>query len=186
MTAMREPNGFASQTARHARRGALTWRRPLPAYLATSSRGTIPHLTPDNILLHTKISSIHVGLEDFLTRHAADSPVLGIEIPLQKYLGYPDSSEIMLSARRTNPVPIHASWSDKIDIQTVDGRSSLTIDAFTRVIRQMKLRKNDTVISIPDFTEQPGIKRLAKMVERTQLWLSTLLKSEVLRTLWWY
>jgi len=159
---------------------SFTWRRPFPTYIATSSRGSVPHLTSDNIRSHTKIGSVHVGLEDFLNGRVANSPILGIEIPLQKYLAYPESTEIILSARRANPVPINSSWDDKIEIQTVDGRNPLPVDVFFKAVKQMKLRSSDTVVSIPDFTEQPGAKRLMKMVERTQRWLNSLLKCEVI------
>lgn len=159
---------------------SFTWRRPLPTFIATTSRGSVPHLTSDNLHLHTKIPSVHLGLEDFLNGRAADSPILGITVPLQKYLAFPESMDVILSARRANPVPINASWDNKIEIQTVDGRNPLLIDVFIKAVKQVKLRNNDVVISIPDFTETPGSKRVVKMVERTQRWLSMLLRSEAL------
>lgn len=35
-----------------------------PHFLANTSRGSIPHLTPDNVVRHTQISGIYVALED--------------------------------------------------------------------------------------------------------------------------
>jgi queuine tRNA-ribosyltransferase len=37
---------------------------PTPNYVATTSRGVVPHLTQDNIAKHTAIRSMYFGLED--------------------------------------------------------------------------------------------------------------------------
>jgi hypothetical protein len=86
---------------------------------------------------------------------------------------------VVFAARRANPVPINSSWNDKIEINTVDGRTSLPIEVFINAIQQVKLRQQDIVISIPDTTQSPGVKRLGKMVERTQRWLDMLLNTNV-------
>src|SRR5208282_921214 len=99
---------------------SFKWSRPLPTFMATSSRGSIPHLTPDKIHQHSNIPSVHVGLEDFITSSVQDSPILSIETTLQRYLAYPQSTSLVLSARRANPVPINASWDDRIEINTID------------------------------------------------------------------
>lgn len=157
----------------------FSWRRPLPSFVAPSSRGSVPHLIPDNFHSHTNIPSVQVALEDFITSPPHNSPVFSIGIPLQKYLAYPEHTVMLFSARRANPLPINASWNDKIEIQTVDGRSPLPIDLFISAVHQLHLRQEDIVISVPDITETPGTKRLAKMVARTQSWLDTLLKLNV-------
>jgi hypothetical protein len=87
--------------------------------------------------------------------------------------------EVVLSARRSNPVPVNASWDDKVEVQTVDGRNTLPVELFISAVEHFKLRKNDIVISITDSTESPGTKRLVKMVERTQRWLLKLIQSNV-------
>jgi hypothetical protein len=84
---------------------------------------------------------------------------------------------MVLGARRANPVPINASWDNKIEVQTVDGRNPLDVEVFIRGVKKLGLRDEDVVISIPDVTEAPGVKRLSKMVERTQRWLNLLLQS---------
>lgn len=86
---------------------------------------------------------------------------------------------MILGARRANPVPINASWDNKIEVQTVDGRNPLPLEVFVEGLRKLGLREGDVVVSVPDVTEAPGVKRLAKMVERTQRWLKQLLQSEV-------
>jgi hypothetical protein len=158
---------------------SFQWTRPLPTYVVPSSRGSIPHLTPDNLHLHTNIPYAHIGLEDFITPPASNSPILGIQTSLHKYLAYPESTTVVFAARRANPVPINSSWNDKIEINTVDGRNSLPIEVFINAIQQVKLRQQDIVISIPDTTESPGVKRLGKMVDRTQRWLDMLLNTNV-------
>lgn len=35
-----------------------------PHYLASTSRGAIPHLTPDNVAAHSDIPGVYVPLED--------------------------------------------------------------------------------------------------------------------------
>jgi queuine tRNA-ribosyltransferase accessory subunit len=35
-----------------------------PNYCAVSSRGVVPHLTPDNIAKHTSLTSAYMALED--------------------------------------------------------------------------------------------------------------------------
>lgn len=35
-----------------------------PNYIAVSSRGAIPHLTPDNVARHTSFDAVYMALED--------------------------------------------------------------------------------------------------------------------------
>lgn len=35
-----------------------------PGFLAISSRGVVPHITPDVLSDHTQICGVHIGLED--------------------------------------------------------------------------------------------------------------------------
>jgi len=153
--------------------------RPFPSYIATSSRGSIPHLTPDNIQSHTAIPCVHVGLEDFVMSLAAKSPILSIQPRIQQFLGLPEHISVFFAARRANPLPINASWDDRVEINTIDGRTTLLIETFLRAVRQAKLREEDVVIGVPDITETPGVKRLMKMIQRTQNWLALLLEQNV-------
>ena len=160
-------------------KSTFKWTRPPPKFIATSSRGSIPHLTPDHIDRHTSLSSVHIGLEDFITIPAPKSALLSIPIRLQQYLAYPEKTTLVFSARRANPVPINSSWDDKIEVQTIQGQTSLPVELYINAIRQVGLREQDIVISLPDVTESPGVKRMSKMVERTQRWLKALLESNV-------
>lgn len=162
------------QTKKH-----FTWPRPMPSLIATSSRGTIPHLTPENLSSHTGIKTVHIGLEDFLTPPAQNSAILQIPVPLHQYLAYPPEMELVLGPRRANPVAINVSWDNRIEIQTVDGRNPLLIETFVEAVGKLGLREKDTVIGVVDSTEAPGVKRLSKMVERTKTWLQQLLESNV-------
>jgi queuine tRNA-ribosyltransferase len=83
-----------------------------------------------------------------------------------------------LAARRANPLPINASWDDRIEINTIDGRSQLPIETALKAVSQAKLREGDVVIGVPDMTEAPGVKRLMKMIQRTEKWLSLLLEQK--------
>src|SRR5579859_6728424 len=124
---------------------SLKWSRPLPSFIATSSRGSIPHLTPENLHLHTPISSVHIGLEDFITPPANQSAIFDIPVPLQRYLAFPEKIKVILGARRSNPVPINASWDTKIEVQTVDGRNSLPMQVFVEGVSKLGLRDGDVI-----------------------------------------
>jgi Queuine tRNA-ribosyltransferase len=158
----------------------FSWSRPPPTFIVPTSRGSVPHLTPDNLHLHTNIPTVHIGLEDFITPPAQNSAILSIQSSLHQYLAFPERTQLFFSARKANPVPINASWNDKIEVHTVDGRCPVQVDTIVNAVKQVHLRDTDAVISIPDTTESPGVKRLGKMVERTQKWLDLLLKSNVL------
>lgn len=40
-----------------------------PSYVAVTSRGTVPHLTTDNLVKHTSIESAYLALEDCTFTH---------------------------------------------------------------------------------------------------------------------
>ena len=86
---------------------------------------------------------------------------------------------LVFGARRANPVPINSSWDDKIELHTIQGQTSLPVEVFISAIQNVRLREQDVVISLPDIMETPGVKRMSKMVERTQKWLKALLNSSV-------
>lgn len=60
------PNALNADS--HARTGklALEGRRAVetPNFLAITSRGAVPHITPDVLLEHTGIGGVHMALED--------------------------------------------------------------------------------------------------------------------------
>jgi queuine tRNA-ribosyltransferase accessory subunit len=45
---------------------SLNGRRDLetPNFFAVTSRGVVPHLTPDGVSAHTRIGGVHLALED--------------------------------------------------------------------------------------------------------------------------
>lgn len=69
-----DPNVAGPRLGRLSRAG----RRDLdtPNFLAVSSRGVVPHLTPDVISAHTCIRGVHMALEDCESARNA-SRVLG-------------------------------------------------------------------------------------------------------------
>ena len=42
-------------------------RIPTPNYVVPTSRGVVPHLTPDLLQRHTKIGTVYVALEDCMS-----------------------------------------------------------------------------------------------------------------------
>jgi queuine tRNA-ribosyltransferase subunit QTRTD1 len=57
-----DPNAAGPRLGRlsiHGRRGLET-----PNFFAVTSRGVVPHLTPDVISAHTQMGGVHMALED--------------------------------------------------------------------------------------------------------------------------
>lgn len=58
----------AAPSESSARLGQLTLQQKhrinTPHYIVSTSRGAIPHLSPDNIIRHTRISAVYFALED--------------------------------------------------------------------------------------------------------------------------
>jgi queuine tRNA-ribosyltransferase accessory subunit len=69
-----------NQCATGSRIGQLlrVGRKPIetPNYVATTSRGVVPHISPDTLRKHTAVSSIHVALEDCEQPHLTPTLVL--------------------------------------------------------------------------------------------------------------
>ncbi|KAG5987400.1 hypothetical protein E4U43_005085, partial [Claviceps pusilla] len=60
------PSGAAAGCVARLGRLSIPGRRPIdtPNYTAITSRGVIPHLTPDNVTKHTNLTSAYMALED--------------------------------------------------------------------------------------------------------------------------
>lgn len=60
------PSPPASDSSARLGRLALPGRTPIatPGYVAVSSRGAVPHLTPDVLSRHTDIAGSYMALED--------------------------------------------------------------------------------------------------------------------------
>ncbi|KAK9360224.1 hypothetical protein V1504DRAFT_440575 [Lipomyces starkeyi] len=175
---------------------------PTPNFILPTSRGTIPHITPDNARKHVAAPAVFVCLEDFVDRNAMKSPIAQSKHTIRDYISLlPPLSNpthqipIFLSARRSCPVPTSQPNSENtISIVTNDGFRQLPISDYFTLISQLK--DEETVIVAPvDLpllippsnvldarrASKPwkhiGGNRARKMVTRNEQWVVSTLKN---------
>ncbi|GAB7364267.1 hypothetical protein MBLNU230_g4815t1 [Neophaeotheca triangularis] len=159
------------------RLGQLTFpnRPPIetPNYLALTSRGTVPHLTQDNLNRSTAIPGVYAGLEDFIER--ADAPIYHVPVAekLRRFIALPKSSVLVLGARRALPVQAPAATpntENTIAVCTSVGFTNLRAEEFAA--RSEELRP-DVVVAMADvpFKRALGSKRIEKATDRSIQWV---------------
>lgn len=142
-----------------------------PCFFLPTSRGTVPHLTPDNVE-EFDIPALYVGLEDCLDRLEA-SPILTNEGTIKKWIAAPSVQPTLLAPRRTSPLPSVSAGQSHINIVTASGAKKLTNDLYIKAV--LKLCP-ELVIPLNDTpTSPPGVKRKPKIVERSVNWTTELL-----------
>ncbi|EED17896.1 tRNA-guanine transglycosylase family protein [Talaromyces stipitatus ATCC 10500] len=150
-------------------------RKPIrtPHYITITSRGTVPHISPDIVRNSTAIGSLYVGLEDFLDKAPRTIPILNIpqshprESRLRKFIAAQDDDVLILASRRAQPVVTpQANTPNSITILTSAGSYILEHAKWLETIQELR---PDIVIGFADLTpgHVPGVKRRAKMVDRT-------------------
>ncbi|KAK9476544.1 tRNA-guanine(15) transglycosylase-like protein [Lipomyces japonicus] len=159
-----------------------------PNFLIPTSRGTIQHLTPDNVQRHVKVPGVYIGLEDFLDRSASRTQLTEASTTLRDYVsllpqnGLPDSLiPIFLAVRRSNPVPAtHANSDTNVAMATSDGFNSLPLTEFFSIVQRLK-DSATVVISPLDAPTLPvskiGGNRVKKMISRNERWSLATLKT---------
>ncbi|KAI5854187.1 tRNA-guanine(15) transglycosylase-like protein [Tricharina praecox] len=168
----------ATATAHGARLGRLVARNvqiDTPAFLAPTSRGVVPHLSHDNLRDHTDIRGVYAALEDFIEKGIPGSPAFQFPGPLRAFTGQPSSSLLFLAARRCPPVPAPATNTDhSISMLTSVGFRELEVNDYISCLSHLQ---PDAVIGLADIpAKKAGKNRMPKMVDRTELWLETLLR----------
>ncbi|KAI0099557.1 tRNA-guanine transglycosylase [Hypoxylon sp. NC0597] len=169
---------------------ALPKRKPIdtPNYIGLTSRGAIPHMTPDVIAKHTELSGSYMALEDFVERSQkrVDPAIFNIEPEgkeiLHAYTATPTPIVTVLGARRHPAVvaPM-GNGKDYVSIYTSTGFQSLKNKEYCRAIERLQ---PDIAIPLADLTfgnshirdKLPNPKRQRRMVERTEDWLAELIK----------
>ncbi|KAK9464264.1 tRNA-guanine(15) transglycosylase-like protein [Lipomyces arxii] len=159
-----------------------------PNIIIPTSRGTIPHLTPENVQKHVETPAVFVGLEDFIERVPMKSPIAQFGHSLREYISLlPSSHEIpiFLAPRRSCPIPTSQQNSDKtFSIVTTDGFRQFEVIEYLTLAST--LADKDTVILAP--VDMPmlisttkseggyspwkhiGGNRVRKMVVRNEMW----------------
>ena len=97
---------------------------------------------------------------------------------LQQFLAFPESSKIVLGARRSNARLIKDCDDMGPDVCTVEGRRKMEFSMYLDIASRF-LRPEDALISLADVPESPGRKRLSKMVDRTWRWFDQTLKKGI-------
>ncbi|KAF2448602.1 tRNA-guanine transglycosylase [Karstenula rhodostoma CBS 690.94] len=164
------------------RLGRLTLpsRKPIltPAFLANTSRGVVPHMSPDNFRKYAGSNGVYVGLEDFVEKHPEKTPPIfeyNVPEPLRKFAALPQDTPLVLGARRTPPIPTPAAHTNTaISLLTSVGYKSVSSEYYAAAARKLQ---PDVVVGMADIPfGQPaiGIKRKDKMSDRTEAWLRDL------------
>ncbi|PHH69431.1 hypothetical protein CDD82_7772 [Ophiocordyceps australis] len=161
-------------------RVAFPGRRAIdtPSFIAVTSRGAVPHLTPDNLAQHTSVGAAYMALEDFIERK--DPPIYHTPCHdgrrLHGFTAMPTDRVAVLGARRCPPVPTPTGNSAKaINMFPSTGFTSLPIPQYAAAVESLR---PDVVIAPGDAllsNTTPASKKLAKMAERTEEWLDCFL-----------
>ncbi|APA05934.1 hypothetical protein sscle_01g007040 [Sclerotinia sclerotiorum 1980 UF-70] len=155
-----------------------------PDFLAITSRGVIPHMTPDVIAAHARLPGVHFALEDFIEKSnkTTISPILnfpGAEPPLHAFTGLSRSAISILAPRRTPAVTApNGNSNTAISIFTSTGFQPLSNKSYVDSIETLC---PDIAIALADipYSTVAGAKRTAKMGDRSGQWLAQLLSDKV-------
>ncbi|KAK4242517.1 tRNA-guanine(15) transglycosylase-like protein [Achaetomium macrosporum] len=170
-------------TARLGRLG-FAGRLPFdtPNFIGVTSRGALPHLTPDNVSKHLQVSGAYMALEDFIERPQAYSkrtpPIFETpmtakhDTPLHRFTAMPPSGTTVLSARRLPAVqsPM-GNTNASISVFTSTGFQVLTTNEYLSAVQTLR---PDIAIPPADLTHSPitpNSKRALRMAERTDEWV---------------
>ncbi|KAK2759656.1 tRNA-guanine transglycosylase family protein [Colletotrichum kahawae] len=149
-----------------------------PNYIATGSRGIVPHITPDNLAKHTSFGATYMALEDFIEKKkpSALSIPSGDQRPLHAFTCLPDSIATVLAPRRNPAIktPV-GNRNTTISIFTSTGFRNLTTDDYSSAVETLR---PDIVVGPADLfhtSSMPPSKKLVRMAERTEEWTDVFL-----------
>lgn len=150
---------------------------PTPNFFHIASRGVIPHIAPDVVLSSDiQLEGVHMALEDFVQNKVCTSDMIPYpNLSLHKFTAMSDNVITLLAPRRTPAVSaVHGNSDSGIPIYTCRGFQTVSNKDYISCSRALS---PDIIISMADVSYglKPGKKRLAKMVSRTQNWLSEIL-----------
>ncbi|KAL0943741.1 tRNA-guanine transglycosylase family protein [Colletotrichum truncatum] len=154
---------------------SLPKRKPFetPNYMATGSRGVIPHITPDNLTKYTSFGAAYMALEDFVEKK--NPAVLSVpssdKRPLHAFTCLPDNIATVLAPRRNPAIKTPVGNGAKfIAIFTSTGFRNLTTDEYSSAVEALR---PDIAIGPADLfhtSMMPPSKKLVRMAERTEEW----------------
>ncbi|KAL5404207.1 hypothetical protein PMIN04_012632 [Paraphaeosphaeria minitans] len=165
--------------ARAPRLGRFTLggRKPIltPAFLGNTSRGVIPHMSPDNFGRYAGSNGVYVALEDFVEKHPEKTPPVfeyNVPEPLRRFAALPQDTPLVLGARRTPPIPTPATHTNTaISLLTSVGYKSVSSEYYAAAARKLRPDVVVGMADIPFGQATISIKRKDKMSDRTEAWL---------------
>ncbi|KAI2466543.1 tRNA-guanine transglycosylase [Annulohypoxylon bovei var. microspora] len=160
-----------------------------PNFLGLTSRGAIPHMTPDVIAKHTELNGSYMALEDFVEKSQKrvvpaiyNTPESDGKETIHSYTATPTPVATVLGARR-HPAVIApmGNGKDYISIYTSTGFQQLKNKEYYRAVKRLQ---PDIAIPLADLTfgnshigeKLPHPKRQLRMAERTEDWLAEFIK----------
>ncbi|KAI1214702.1 tRNA-guanine transglycosylase [Annulohypoxylon truncatum] len=160
-----------------------------PNFFGLTSRGAIPHMTPDVIAKYTELNGTYMALEDFVEKSQKRLVPAIYNIPqsdgkdaLHAYTATPTPVATVLGARR-HPAVIApmGNGKDYISIYTSTGFQQLKNKDYYRAVGRLQ---PDIVVPLADLTfgnshireKLPHPKRQIRMTERTEDWLAEFIK----------
>ncbi|OIW29500.1 tRNA-guanine transglycosylase [Coniochaeta ligniaria NRRL 30616] len=184
-------DGAGARLGRLAFSGSRTVETP--TFFAITSRGAVPHVTPDNLEKHVPVQGTYIALEDFVERPQANltrtPPIFKTPAtptrprPLHNFTATPYSTLTLLAARRLPAVASpQGNTPSGISIFTSTGFQTLSTAAYQSAVATLK---PDMAIPLADLTNSPttpNSKRAARMAERTEDWLAQWLLSSSSQT----
>ncbi|KAG5925210.1 hypothetical protein E4U42_004443 [Claviceps africana] len=183
-----------------ARLGRLSipGRRPIdtPNYTAMTSRGAIPHLTPDNVTKHTSLTSAYMALEDSISfdpmnmltkmNHVVverkEPPIYNTpqhdHLPrLHSFTALAPDRTTILAARRCPSVATPmGNGARAVTLFTSTGFASVNVAQYVAAVEKLR---PDVVVPLADSlhtSTTPASKKLVKMVEHTEEWVDDFLR----------
>lgn len=151
-----------------------------PNFFGLTSRGVIPHVTPDNVEKHLHTNGTYMALEDFIERpqqYMTRSPPIyetpsPINKPLNSFTAMPSSIITVLGSRRLPAVssPM-GNTNNSISVFTSTGFQAVTTKEYINAIQTLN---PDIAIPLADLTHKtnaPTSKRALRMAERTDDWI---------------
>ncbi|KAL1877110.1 hypothetical protein VTK73DRAFT_8847 [Phialemonium thermophilum] len=175
-------------TAARLGRLALPQRKAIdtPDFVAVTSRGAVPHITPDNLSRHVNAAGAYIALEDFIERSQVNPgrvppiykmPPAPQSKPLHAFTVMPPSTITVLGARRFPAVasPLGNSQGS-ISVFTSTGFQNLTTAAYEAAVEALKPDVAIPLADLPNASVTPKSKRAQRMVERTDEWLAQWLR----------
>ncbi|KAM3074817.1 hypothetical protein ACMFMG_008230 [Clarireedia jacksonii] len=150
-----------------------------PNFIAVTSRGVVPHMTPDVIAAHAKLGGVHMALEDFIEKNNKTTPPIlncpGTTSALHTFTALPASLITLLAPRRTPAVTApNGNTNTSISVFTSTGFQVLPNKSY---INSIETLRPDIAVALADipYSTTAGQKRTAKMGDRSGQWLSQLL-----------